>query len=170
MCSSTNFIGEELISSVASFSFPNSYHSINEEVTPCVEPLDGPKPPPPPTESLIKTNSLRSNEDLLPPLHPMAEANLGSYNTQPVDSVHMQESYALNSELDSLRRENEELKAEIVKLKSRVKRLNDENLRLVNENTGLRNSCHYKAEMPIPEQGAGATKQSEMVPKGSGTY
>ena len=137
---------------------------MNEEVTPCPEFMDpGPKPPPPPTGSLISTNSMKSHEDLLPPMHPTAEANLGSYNTHPVDNMHMQESYAY-SELDTLRKENE-------RLKTVVERLQAENKRLVAENTLLQGNRRFDLQngMPIPEQ-SGFRKQSEMVPKGSGTY
>jgi len=154
---------------------------VNEEVVPCpAELVDGPKPPPPPTESLIKPNTLRSNEDLLPPIPPTTE--LGSYSTQQLtDHMHMQESYVFHdhSELNSLRKENEELKIDISSLREKLQRLKSENIKLLNENTLLKNDCYQKAEklakaglqngMPIPEQSAGATRQ-EMVPKGSGTY
>ena len=157
---------------------------MNEEVTPCAEPVvDGPKPPPPPTESLFKSNSLNSSEDLLPPLPPTTEVNLGSYNTQATDHVHMQESYTFHSELD-LKKENDKLKTEVSRLKDLVQRLREQNTKLLNENTVLRTQLpgnHYhrteelaKAEtyngMPIPEQSASTIRQSEMVPKGSGTY
>lgn len=140
---------------------------MNEEVTPCIEPVvEGPKPPPPPTHSLIKTNSLKSNEELLPPLPP---TELDSYNTPSTDHLHVQESYTLQSELDSLRKENEDLKSEVSRLKVLVQRLQDENLRVLNRNTMLIKADTHNG-MPIPEQSAGTTRQSEMVPKGSGTY
>lgn len=189
-------IDEELISSVASISLTDSCHSVNEEATPIADPvIDGPKPPPPPSESLCKANM-----DLLPPLPPTTEVNLGSYNTQPTDHLHMQETYAMHPE-DSLKKENEDLKIELNKLrsivqrlqdenmslrktaseinelKSKVQRLNEQNLILLNQNTLLHPNHYQEAErlmkengMPVPEQSAGITKQSEMVPKGSGTY
>lgn len=179
----TNATDEELISSVASISLTDSYHSVNEEVTPCIEPvIDGPKPPPPPSESLIKTSA-----DLLPPMPPTREVNLSSYNTHSSDDLYMQEaSYTSLSELDSLKKENEELKTENSKLKAIVQRLRDENMKLLNQNTTLQYQAKDHANqyqngerpmkvdshnwMPIPEQSAEATRQSEMVPKGSGTY
>ena len=160
---------------MASYSLTDSCHSVNEEVTPCQDSVmdAGPKPPPPPTGSLIKTNSLKSHEDLYPPYIPTAEVNLGSYNTHPVDHLHMQESYA--SELDSLRKENEELKTALSKSRAIVERLQLENRRLLTENSGiLLGNTRFDSQngMPIPEQSTsiGFRKQSEMVPKGSGTY
>ena len=147
---------------------------MNEEVIPCPELVmdAGPKPPPPPAGSLIKTDSLKSHEDLYPPSLPTAEVNLGSYNTHPaLDHVHMQESYTY-SELDSLKKENEALKTKVSKLDALVKRLQAENKRVVNENTYLTlMKPDLQNGMPIPEQNtsAGFRKQSEMVPKGSGT-
>ena len=178
---------------MASLSLTDSCHSVNEEVTPCVDAITdghGPKPPPPPVGSLIKNNT-----DLLPPMNPTAEANLGSYNTQTMDHMHMQESYALDSD-NFLKRENEELKIEINKLKSKVQRLQDEisavhsesaaqaeicelrskvqrlnqeNLTLLNQNTLLLQTMKENG-MPVPEQDTGFRKQTEMVPKGSGNY
>ena len=160
---------------MASYPLTDSYHSVNEEVTPCAELImdAGPKPPPPPTESLINTNSIKSHEDLYPPMHPTAEANLGSYNTHPVDHVHMQESFAY-SELDTLRKENERLKTELNSSRALVDRLHAENRRLIAENSillqGNQGNPRFVLQngMPIPEQ-TGFRKQ-EMVPKGSGTY
>lgn len=175
------FTDEELISSVASLSVTDSC-SVNEEVTPCVEPvIDGPRPPPPPPdhEYSNKHNIIKSNEDLLPPLRPTTTSeDLGSYTTHTTDHFHMQESYALH-EIDSLKKENDVLKAENSKLKEIVRRLQEENVRLLNANTMLQGN-HYETRtlmktdsengMPIPEQSGGATRQSEMVPKGSGAY
>ena len=166
---------------MASYPLTDSYHSMNEEVTPYIEPLTdgGPKPPPPPPGSLIKNDSLKSNEDLYPPLPPTAE--LGSYNTQPVDHLHMQESYAY-SELDSLKKEIEDLKNELGKSKALVDRLQAENRRLVAENTVLQGGGHGNpmlmqgdiqngmAPIPVQSTSSGYRKPSELVPKGSGTY
>lgn len=162
---------------MASYPLTDSYHSVNEEVTPCPEPVmdAGPKPPPPPTESLFNTNSMKPHEDLFPPMYPTAEANLGSYNTHPVDHVHVQESHAY-SELDTLRKENERLKTELSKARDYIERLQVANRNLVAENSILRDGnkgnprFDLQNGMPIPEQ-TGFRKQSEMVPyKGSGTY
>ena len=193
-------IAEELISSVASISLTDSYHSINEEVTPCVDAITdghGPKPPPPPPGSLIGNST-----DLLPPVNPTAEANSSSYNTQAMDNMHMQESYmpdpdySLKRENEDLRKENAKLKyqvqrlqdeisalhngsapqTEICDLRSKMQRLNQENLTLLNQNTILQNQNTLlqqrlkESGMPVPEQDTGSRKQSEMVPKGSGTY
>ena len=178
---------------MASLSLTDSCHSVNEEVTPCVDGITdghGPKPPPPPVGSLIKNST-----DLLPPMNPTAE---GSYNTQTMDHTHMQESYAFDSDsILELKRESEELKIENNKLKSKVQRLQDEisalhssksavqvemcelrskmqrlnqeNLNLLNQNTLLKQRMK-ESGMPVPEQDTGFRKQSEMVPKGSGNY
>lgn len=165
-------IAEELISSVASISLTDSCHSVNEEVTPCVDAITdghGPRPPPPPPGSLIGNTT-----DLLPPVNPTAEANLSS-TTQAMDNMHMQESYTPDPDY-SLKRENENLRMENAKLKSKMQRFYQENLALLNQNTILQNQNTSllqrlkESGMPVPEQDTGSRKQSEMVPKGSGTY
>ena len=169
------FTDEELISSVAS-SFTESCHSVNLEATPCTEAIidSGPKPPPPPTESLIKTNSLKSSE-LLPPMPPMAEDNLGSYST--IDNIHTQESYELEylrKEIDRLKLDLSKTKDELSKSKDLVERLQFENKKLLIQNsmlqgindTGQSNSS-FQNGMPIPEQSKNA---GLMVPKGLVNY
>ena len=146
---------------------------MNLEATPCTEAIidSGPKPPPPPTGSLIKSNSLKSS-DLLPPMPPMAEVDLGSYNT--LDNVHMQESYELDSlrkEIDRLKLELSKTKDELTKSKALVERLQMENMKLLNQNSVLQgihqSNPSFPNGMPIPEQ---STNAGLMVPKGLSNY